>query len=59
MDLADLSVEPENLASQARTAVLWRFLSQGVGKGLQMITSIILARLLMPKDFGIVAIAWL
>jgi len=57
MDLSELSVKPENLGAQTRTAVLWKLMSQGCTTGLQMVTSIILARLLMPKDFGIVAMA--
>ncbi len=46
-----------NLGQRARTAAGWQFLSQGISTGLQMLTSIVLARLLMPKDFGIVAMA--
>lgn len=47
----------DNLGDRARTAAGWRFLSTGVNTGLQMVTGIILARLLMPKDFGILALA--
>ncbi len=45
------------IGQRARTAAGWQFLSTGLNTGLQMVTSIVLARLLMPKDFGIVAMA--
>lgn len=57
MDSSDLSLKAEDLGSRARTAVLWRCVSHGCALGLQMVVSIVLARLLMPKDFGIVAMA--
>jgi len=47
----------DNLGSRARTAIRWKVLSQGLTTGLQMLTSIILARLLMPQDFGILGMA--
>ncbi|MEI6502230.1 MAG: lipopolysaccharide biosynthesis protein [Armatimonadota bacterium] len=46
-----------NLGSRARTAIGWKFLSQGLTTGLQTISSIMLARLLEPKDFGILGMA--
>ncbi|MGI5817782.1 MAG: lipopolysaccharide biosynthesis protein [Armatimonadota bacterium] len=47
----------EGIGGRARTAAGWQFLSKGINTGLQMVTSIVLARLLMPADFGIVALA--
>ena len=47
----------DNVGGRARTAAGWQFLSKGINSALQMVTSIVLARLLMPADFGIVAMA--
>lgn len=47
----------DNIGARARTAAGWQFLSKGINTALQMATSIVLARLLMPADFGIVAMA--
>jgi O-antigen/teichoic acid export membrane protein len=47
----------DNIGARARTAAGWQFLSKGINTALQMVTSIVLARLLMPADFGIVAMA--
>ncbi len=47
----------DNIGGRARTAAGWQFLSKGINTALQMVTSIVLARLLMPEDFGIVAMA--
>ncbi len=45
------------LGERARTAVGWRALGQFSNQGIQIVTSIVLARLLMPDDFGIVGMA--
>lgn len=50
-------MELQNLSLRMRTAVSWQFLSKGINTSLQMATSIVLARLLMPADFGVVAMA--
>ncbi len=47
----------DNIGARARTAVGWRALSQFSSQGIQIVTSIILARLLMPDDFGIIGMA--
>ncbi len=59
MDLSNATgqLNPESIGRKARVAVRWQFLAKGSSTGLQMITGIILARLLMPEDFGIVAMA--
>ncbi len=46
-----------NIGLRARSAAGWQFLSKGINTALQMVVSIVLARLLMPEDFGIVAMA--
>jgi len=47
----------DNLGARARAAAGWQFLAKGIRTALQMVTSIVLARLLMPDDFGIIAMA--
>ncbi len=47
----------KDIAHKTKTAVLWRFAGGGVGSVIELGTKIILARLLMPEDFGIVALA--
>ncbi|MGM0494380.1 MAG: lipopolysaccharide biosynthesis protein [Armatimonadota bacterium] len=47
----------DNIGARARTAAGWQFLSRGINTPLGMAISIVLARLLMPADFGIVAMA--
>lgn len=46
----------ENLKQQTKTAILWNTLSHFVNQGLQFVIGIILARLLSPSDYGIVAL---
>lgn len=50
-------ISSDNIGARARSAAGWQFLSKGINTALQMATSIVLARLLMPADFGIVAMA--
>ncbi len=57
MEAVKAETKLDNLGDRARTAANWRFLDTGTSTGLQMVTSIILARLLMPDDFGILALA--
>ncbi len=47
----------DSIGGRARKAAGWQFLSKGINTGLRIVTSIVLARLLMPDDFGIVALA--
>ena len=46
--------------NQIKTSVIknlvWKFLERGGVQGLQFIISIILARLLLPSDYGILAL---
>ncbi|MGD9496673.1 MAG: lipopolysaccharide biosynthesis protein [Armatimonadota bacterium] len=51
------SSSADNIGARARSAAGWQLLSNGINTALQMVTSIVLARLLMPADFGIVAMA--
>jgi O-antigen/teichoic acid export membrane protein len=45
------------LAQSAAKGALWNYLTFASGKGLVFITTIILARLLPPEDFGLMALA--
>ncbi len=45
----------ENLSQSALTGVLWASLEKFGGKAIQFVTSIILARILLPEDFGLIA----
>jgi O-antigen/teichoic acid export membrane protein len=44
-----------SIASGVRRGVSWKFLSQGVSFVLQLATTVVLARLLTPRDFGLAA----
>jgi len=44
-----------SIASGVRRGVSWKFLSQGVSFVLQLTTTVVLARLLTPRDFGLAA----
>lgn len=58
MPMEDPSSQPaDNIGARARTAAGWQFLSKGITTGLQVVTTVVLARLLMPEDFGIIAMA--
>ncbi|WP_235973549.1 oligosaccharide flippase family protein [Peribacillus faecalis] len=39
--------------------MLWSFIDLFSGRGIQFLTTVILARLLLPEDFGLIAIALL
>ena len=45
------------LAASATSGVVWNFVSQAGQQCTQMLTMIVLARLLMPSDFGLVGMA--
>ena len=46
------------LASRAMRAASWRFATMAVSAGIQLSVGIVLARLLPPSDFGLVALAF-
>ncbi len=52
-----LTPSTHDIGARARTAVGWRALSQFSSQGIQIVVGIILARLLMPSDFGIIGMA--
>jgi lipopolysaccharide exporter len=47
------------LAHQAARAVPWTMLNYATGKAISLISTVILARLLVPADFGLLAVAGL
>lgn len=47
------------LATKAAKGVAWNYLSFGLGKGLVLVTTAVLARLLTPEQFGVVGFATL
>lgn len=47
----------EDLTSRAKTGTIWIAIQQVIVRGFSFLTSIILARLLLPEDFGIVGIS--
>ncbi len=51
--------EGSTLTAKTMKGILWRFISFGSNKVLSFISTIILARLLVPEDFGLVAIGHL
>jgi O-antigen/teichoic acid export membrane protein len=44
-----------SIAFGVRRGVFWKFLSQGISFALQLATTIVLARLLTPRDYGLAA----
>ena len=46
----------ENLRSSVITSLIWKFLERIGTQGIQFIVSIILARLLLPSDYGVVSL---
>src|SRR3954465_11715535 len=47
------------LAREAARAVPWTMLNYATGKALSLVSTVILARLLVPADFGLLAVAGL
>lgn len=54
-----MSEDRKKLAGQAFTALKWNYVGALARVGSQVIIGIVLARILGPKPFGLVAIAWL
>ena len=59
MTLDSSTPNDQQLARKSARGILWNYVSFGLGKGLVFVTTAILARLLTPDDFGIVAFATL
>jgi lipopolysaccharide exporter len=54
MTLSDESGLPANLGQKTLTGIFWSYLSFLGGKGLSFLSTLILARLLLPEQFGLV-----
>lgn len=52
---AAFSTEMGNETRKVAHAVMWNYLSFGLGKGMVLVSTVILARLLTTADFGVVA----
>ena len=46
----------DNLKASVLSSLFWKFLERGGVAGVQLIVQIILARLLLPADYGIIAL---
>ncbi|QBO59683.1 lipopolysaccharide biosynthesis protein [Chryseobacterium salivictor] len=46
----------ENIKSKVLSGLFWQYLQRFSTQGIQLLISIILARLLLPKDFGVIAL---
>lgn len=53
------SATPQETTRKTARAIIWNYLSFGLGKGLVFLSTAILARLLTTRDFGLVAFAML
>ncbi len=51
-----MSGEPNDLKQSIVTGMIWKLLERGGVQGVQFIVQIILARLLLPSDYGILAL---
>lgn len=49
-------MEDRSLKSRTIASLLWKFLERGGNQAVQLLVQIVLARLLMPEDFGALAI---
>jgi len=46
----------QNIKSQVLSGLFWKLMERGGTQGIQFIVQILLARLLMPEDFGVIAL---
>ena len=46
----------EKLKSQMTSGMIWKFAERFVAQGVSFVVSMVLARILMPEDYGAVAI---
>jgi teichuronic acid exporter len=46
----------QNIKSKAISSLFWKLMERGGTQGIQFIVQIILARLLLPEDYGIIAL---
>lgn len=54
-DLGEAMKEEKSLKQKAVNSVYWSFIQTVLTNGISIVTSIILARLLMPSEFGLIA----
>ena len=49
-------MQNENTRSKVLSSLLWKLMERGGTQGIQIIVQIILARLLLPEDYGLIAL---
>jgi len=49
--------DTQNLKNKTLSGFVWQFAQKFVGQGLSFVVTVILARLLLPEDYGVVALA--
>jgi len=55
----DMTQNTDDIAGQTKRGLLWRFAAKGVAAVIELGVGIVLARLLLPEDFGIMALAYM
>lgn len=55
-DAPELAIDKKPTRNTIIISLLWKFLERGSTQGIQFVVSIILARLLLPKDYGVIAL---
>jgi len=58
-EAADRQPDTDDIAGKTKRGLLWRFAAKGVAGVIDLGVGIVLARLLMPEDFGIMALAYM
>lgn len=56
---SDETMGADDIAGRTKRGLLWRFAAKGVTGVIELGVGIVLARLLMPEDFGIMALAYM
>ncbi len=51
-----MKYEEKKIKEKVISSIIWKLLEKGGNQGVQFIVQLILARLLIPEDFGLVAI---
>lgn len=59
VDPQDVAAEEPPLEARIRSGLRWSFLNQVVGRVVSVVSGIVLARILVPEDFGVFAVALL
>ena len=52
-----MSPDKESLKKQTISGLFWQFAQKILGQGITFVISVILARILLPENYGVVALA--